>query len=66
MKPIDDSIGTSIGNPPPPSGSDPNYLTQDIMSALERATIALVDRVAEEQQIGRRQAAVIVLQRLRT
>jgi len=51
--------------PPPPSGVDVDYLTQDIMSALEREILAVVDAVAKNRSVGRRRAAMIVLKQLR-
>lgn len=60
MKPIDDELEI-----PPQDGTDPNYLTQDIRSALEREVAALVDRVARQHSLGRRRAATLVLARLR-
>jgi len=51
--------------PPPPSGVDVDYLTQDIMSALDRAVLARVDAVAKERGVGRRAAAVIVWHEIR-
>jgi hypothetical protein len=60
MKPVDEGP-----MPPPPSGVDVDYLTQDIVSALDRAVLARIDTVAREQRVGRRAAAVIVLQEIR-
>jgi hypothetical protein len=60
MTPIDDAP-----MPPPPSGKkDADYLTQDIVSALDRAVVARVDAVAKEHSIGRRAAAAIVLRQI--
>lgn len=60
MKPIDDNP-----MPPPPSGVDTDYLTHDIMLAIERAVIDRVDAIAKERGIGRRDAATIVIRRIR-
>jgi hypothetical protein len=60
MTPVDDDP-----MPPPPSGVDVDYLTQDIMSALEREILAVVDAVAKNRSVGRRRAAMIVLKQLR-
>lgn len=51
--------------PPPPSGVDIDCLTQDIVSALDRAVLARIDAVAAARGIGRRRAATIVLHQLR-
>jgi len=60
MTPVDDDP-----MPPPPIGVDVDYLTQDIMSALEREILAVVDAVAKNRSVGRRRAAMIVLKQLR-
>lgn len=60
MTPVDDDR-----MPPPPSGVDVNYLTQDIVSALDRAVLYRIDAVAKEHGIGRRRAAMIVLKQIR-
>lgn len=58
-QPIDDAP-----LPPGPSGRDADYLTRDLTSALERAVLARVVAVAQAQGIGRRAAALIVLQEI--
>lgn len=45
-------------------GVDPNYLTRDLMSALERAAFAKVHRVAAAQKIPLRDAIVKVTEEL--
>jgi hypothetical protein len=60
MKPVDEGP-----MPPPQSGVDVDYLTQDIMSALEREVLAVVDAVAKNRNLGRRRAAMVVLKQLR-
>ncbi len=49
------------GLPPPPPGW---YLTRDLVSALERATLARVARVAAARRVSMRAAAVGVLAEL--
>lgn len=60
MTPIDEGP-----MPPPPSGVDIDYLTQDIVTALDRAVLDRVEAVAKERGIGRRRAAMIVLRQIR-
>jgi hypothetical protein len=61
MTPIDDNP-----MPPPPSKKkDGETLTQDLVSAIEREAMSLVDFVAHERGIGRRAATPIVLQMIR-
>lgn len=50
--------------PPPPRGRDDDYLTRDLESALDRAVLVLVDRVAASRGIGRRAAAAVVVSML--
>lgn len=59
MTPIDENP-----SPPPPSGVDINYLTQDIVAGLNRAVLDRVDAVAVQLGVGRRRAALIVMQQL--
>ncbi len=61
MTPVDDAP-----MPPPSSGKkDADYLTQDIVSALDRAVLGRVDLVAKERGIGRRAAAMLVIAEIR-
>jgi hypothetical protein len=60
MTPVDDDA-----MPPPPRGVDRDYLTQDIVSALDRAVLDRINAVAKEHGIGRRRAAAIVLKQIR-
>lgn len=59
MKPVDEGP-----MPPPQSGVNIDYLTQDIMSEFERVVLARVDAVAKERGVGRRRAARIVIQQI--
>lgn len=55
--PIDGSAGVPEGD----GSKDAHYLTHDLVSALERATLAWVDTVAQRRGIGKREASVRVL-----
>jgi hypothetical protein len=61
--PIDDTYA-AVPPASPAGKEDHDYLTQNIMSALERAVLARVDRRAAALGIGRRQAAVLVLREI--
>lgn len=45
---------------------DPNYIERGLESRMEQAVLAWVDKIAADRKIHRRQAAVLVLQVLRT
>lgn len=66
MKAIDDrSLSTSTdADIPARAGVDPNYLTRDLMSALERAAFAKVHRVARARGISLRETILQVTQEL--
>lgn len=59
MKPVDEEP-----MPPPPSGVDKNYLTQDIESQLFRSVLDLVDDEARNHGVGRRRAAMMIIKKL--
>jgi hypothetical protein len=62
MKPIDDrAVSTGV---PAAQGVDPNYLTRDLMSRLERAAFSKVHRVAAAKRISLREAIVLVTEEL--
>jgi hypothetical protein len=58
LSPIDDRTIPAV------AGVDPNYLTRDLMSRLERAAFAKVHRVAAAKRIPLREAAVLVAEEL--
>ncbi len=49
---------------PPQQGVETEHLTQDLMSAMERACLAKVDEIAKLEGITRRQAAARVIRAL--
>jgi len=57
-------IGGGLSVPPPGKTEDHDYITRDIMSAIERAVMLLIERRAAAKGIGRRKAAAEVLSEL--
>lgn len=69
MQPKDDPALSPIGGGmsiPPQQGIETEHLTQDLMSALERAVLSKVDEIAKLEGLTRRQAAARVLRALGT
>jgi len=60
MKPIDDAP-----MPPQAEGLDHDTLTQDIVGMIDGAVRDWIDRVVLERGVGRRRAALVVIQAIR-
>jgi len=58
VRPVDDR------EIPPAQGVDPDYLTRDLMSRLERAAYARVRRYAVRHHVPLREAAVKIAEEL--